>query len=206
MAGVGRRAPLANIPNATNSPHRILTSGSKRTRTQANISLQENEHPHKRLAVDKAGAGPTTPIRYSAEGRVFERGTGTTGSNAFQKRLVAARDRTGLRVTKNVEPEQPKDEALRRWQEHYRKAFPSFSFYFDAVNDADRGYFAKDVLALGAVCSNSLSVCVKANITIERREVFLQVGHSHRHHPTNTTRRWRLNRPRSISEYKYFGP
>jgi regulatory subunit for Cdc7p protein kinase len=167
MATAGhRRAPLASIPNATNSPHRFLTtSGSKRSRAQANISLQENEPPQKRLAVDKANTGPVTPTRNTAEGRVFDRGNGTTGSNAFQKKLVAAasQSKPGMRVTKNVEPTQKEDSQLRRWQEHYRKLFPSFSFYFDGFTEPARAreqaQFVKHILHLGAVSGDMSYLC-----------------------------------------------
>jgi regulatory subunit for Cdc7p protein kinase len=154
MASARSRAPLANIPHATNSPHRPLTnSGSKRPRNQANVSQQENEHPHKRLAVDRGDTGPTTPSRNTAEGRVFDRGNGTSGSNAFQRRLAAARDRTGMRVTKVVEPtaKEIKEDSIRQWQKHYRKLFPSFSFYFDSVGDDARTRFVRHITSLGAV-------------------------------------------------------
>ena len=160
MATASRRAPLASIPNVANSPHRLLnTSGSKRPRAQANVSQQENEPPLKRQAVEKntTEAGPATPTRQlpnnPAEGRVFERGNGPSGSTAFQRKLVAARDRnSGLRVTKNVEPP-VKDDTVRQWQKHYRKIFPTFSFYFDSVGDDIRARFVRNITLLGAVCA-----------------------------------------------------
>ena len=166
MAAVGRRAPLASIPNATNSPHRLLTnSGSKRPRNQANISQQENEPPHKRLAVDRVDTGPSTPTRNTAEGRVFDRGNGTSGSTAFQRKLVAARDKAGMRVTKSVEPA-PNEDTIRQWQKHYRKLFPTFSFYFDSVPDDVRARFVRHITALGAVCLMLLlvSICTDADV------------------------------------------
>lgn len=150
MASAARRPPLASIPHATNSPHRPITnSGSKRPRNQANVSQQENEHPHKRVAVDRAETGPTTPSRHG-EGRVFDRGHGTSGSTAFQRKLVAARDKTGMRVTKTADPS-AKEDSIRQWQKHYRKLFPSFSFYFDSVGDDARARFVRHITALGAV-------------------------------------------------------
>lgn len=158
MATASRRAPLASISNVVNSPHRLLnTSGSKRPRAQANVSQQENEPPLKRQAVDKntTEPGPATPARQlpdnPAEGRVFERGNGTSGSTAFQRKLVAARDRnSGLRVTKNVDPP-IKDDTVGQWQKHYRKIFPTFSFYFDSVGDDVRARFVRNIALLGAV-------------------------------------------------------
>ncbi|KIW16231.1 hypothetical protein PV08_06282 [Exophiala spinifera] len=159
MANVSRRVPLASLSNATNSPHRPLThSGSKRPRSLANVAQQENEPPQKRLAVEKnardAGKNPATPQRQSGpsmpEGRVFDRGNGESGSTAFQRRLVAAREKSaGLRITKNVEST-TKEDSIRAWQKHYRKLFPSYSFYFDGVSEEARARFLRQITGLGA--------------------------------------------------------
>ncbi|KIW96194.1 uncharacterized protein Z519_03262 [Cladophialophora bantiana CBS 173.52] len=159
MATASRRVPLASISNAANSPHRPLTnSSSKRPRSLANVSQQENEPPHKRLAVDRAGRevfNPVTPQKPSQpplpEGRVFERGHGESASTAFQRKLVAARDRdrtASLRVTKNVDTKE--DSGLRAWQRHYRKLFPAFRFYFDGISEEVKSRFLRHITALGA--------------------------------------------------------
>ena len=121
------------------------------------MSQQENEPPTKRQATEKASlnVGPATPSRHShtntAEGRVFERGNGTSGSIAFQKKLVAARERgPGLRVTKNVEAGD-KEHPVRQWQKHYKKIFPTFRFYFDNVADDVRTRFMRQITYLAAV-------------------------------------------------------
>ncbi|RMZ80876.1 hypothetical protein DV737_g2757, partial [Chaetothyriales sp. CBS 132003] len=161
MAAVSRRAPLQAIPNAANSPHRLLTaSGSKRPRAQANVpQQQENEPPSKRQATEKPAlnSGPSTPGRrvatHQGEGRVFERGTGTSGSTAFQNRLVAAREKaSGLRITKNVATAAAADDkeaAVRQWQKHHRRLFPSFRFYFDSVGDDARHRLMRQISQLG---------------------------------------------------------
>jgi len=162
MATSTHRVPLASISNGTNSPHRLLTnSSSKRPRTAANLLQQENEPPPKRIAVEKGikEPEPTAPLRPPAvpvtapEGRVFERGHGDAGANAFQRKLVAVRDKTaGLRVTKNVEHD-TKQDTIRQWQKHYRKIFPTFSFYFDGVSEEVRVRFIRHITVLGAVWS-----------------------------------------------------
>jgi regulatory subunit for Cdc7p protein kinase len=173
MSTATRRAPLASIPNATNSPHRLLTtSGSKRSRAQANVSLQENEPPYKRQALEKTaterGPCPSTPTRQMphipGEGRVFERGHGTSGSTAFQRKLVAARDKnSGLKVTKPIDPQPPppNDDNIRQWQKHYRKIFPTFHFYFDGVPDDVKARFVRRIVSLGAVCHQP--ICSRLN-------------------------------------------
>lgn len=167
MANPARRMPLASLSNATNSPHRTLTnSGSKRPRSIANVPQQENEPPQKRLAMEKVARdnnnkNTTTPRREHqsqptmAEARVFERGHGESATNAFQRKLVAVRDKSaGLRVTKNLD-NPTKEESIRTWQKHYRKLFPTFSFYFDGVSEEARSRFLRQISSLGAVCLSS---------------------------------------------------
>jgi len=160
MPATSRRAPLASIPNATNSPHRALAHSTKRPRAQANISQQENEPPQKRQMVerDTPSAQPATPRRKippsTVEGRVFEKGTVNGQPTAFQRKLVAARDRaTTLKVTKSVEgPTAQNLETIRQWQKHYRKVFPEYTFYFESIPEDIKGRFSRQIASLGAVC------------------------------------------------------
>lgn len=173
MATSTRRAPLANIPNATNSPQRLLTnSGAKRSRAVANFSQQENEPAQKRVALDKQDAGsvPVTPRRRlqstNTEGRVFERGNGEQGSTSFQRRLVAARDRASApRATKTVEASTKDVENIRQWQKHYRKIFPTFSFYFDSVSEDQKTRYLRVINHLGAV-RLSPSICLPPRVVV----------------------------------------
>ncbi|OCT53215.1 G1/S regulator NimO [Cladophialophora carrionii] len=159
MATSSRRLPLASISNAANSPHRPLTnSGTKRPRALANLPQQENEPPQKRLASEKGPRvvlHPVTPQKQPPpsmpEGRVFERGQGEDRSTAFQRKLVAARDRdrtAGLRVTKNVDAPS-KEDSMKQWQRQYRKLFPTFRFYFDGFSDEAKSRFLRQITALG---------------------------------------------------------
>lgn len=154
------RAPLASIPNATNSPHRSLVCSTKRPRAQANISQQENEPPQKRQMVEKENSSiqPATPRSKiptsTAEGRVFEKGTVNAQPTAFQRKLAAARDRgTALKVTKNVDgPTAQNLETIRQWQKHYRKVFPDYTFYFESIPEDLKSRFSRQIASLGAVC------------------------------------------------------
>ena len=152
----GPRAPLASIPNAANSPHRsALSNSNKRPRPANTNTYQENEPPQKKIAIEKDKSQPTTPKRRlppsTAEGRVFERGTTTGQPTAFQKKLVAARDQpVAFKVTKNNDRKHDNAESVRQWQAHYRKIFPTFSFYFDAVPDEVRLKFTRQIAQLGA--------------------------------------------------------
>lgn len=154
-----RRAPLASIPNATNSPHRTLTNSNKRPRASTNVLQQENEPPQKRQMVEKLrdstnlGAAQLRTTAQSAEAKVFEAGPANAEANSFQKRLVAAREKGApTKVVKTDIQQQKEAENIRQWQKHYRKIFPTFSFYFESIPDDMRGRFTRQVTALGAVC------------------------------------------------------
>lgn len=160
MATSTRRQPLMSIPNATNSPHRNLNnSGSKRTRAFANIPQQENEPPTKRQAIEKSNREPVpiTPRRHVGQdghaGQVFERGHADP-ENTFQKRLVAARDRGKLtvpaRTTRSNNTSTKDVESVRQWQKHYRRLFPGFRFYFDAVSDDQKQKLVRQAGHFGA--------------------------------------------------------
>ena len=165
------RAPLASIPNATNSPRRILVHSNKRPRAQASISQQENEPPQKKQMVEKDDSGlePATPRRKippsTLEGRVFDKGTANSQPTAFQRKLVAARDRGPiLKVTKNVEgPTVHNLDTIRQWQKHYRKVFPEYTFYFESIPEDIKSRFSRQIASLGAVCqflvNLSLPIC-----------------------------------------------
>lgn len=154
-----RRAPLASIPNAANSPHRILTNSNKRSRASVNVFQQENEHPQKRQMVEKLkdSTNPATPRRHmtvqAAEGKVFEAGPINAEVNSFQRRLVAAREKgASVKAVKSEVQQQKEADNIRQWQKHYRKIFPTFSFYFESISEDTQARFTRQVTALGAVC------------------------------------------------------
>ena len=159
MSASRPRAPLASIPNATNSPHPTIFHSTKRQRAQANLSHQENEPPQKRQMVEKHNSSVqlATPRRKippsTVEGRVFERGSANGQPTAFQRKLVAARGRaTTLKVTKNLEAPIPQNiETIRQWQKHYRKLFPDYTFYFESIPEDLKARFSRQITSLGAV-------------------------------------------------------
>ena len=145
------RAPLASIPNATNSPHRALTQSiGKRSRQQGPV-LQENEPPQKKHIVENnvREDAPATPRRKlppsTAEGRVFERGSTAAQPTDFHKRLIASKKEAERSTVDTA------DTTIRAWQKHYRKVFPNFIFYFDSIPDDVRFRFSKHIGSFGAV-------------------------------------------------------
>lgn len=103
----------------------------------------------------KDSIDPITPRRrisgQSAEGKVFEAGASNAEANSFQRRLVAAREKGApVKVAKNEVQQQKEAENIRQWQKHYRKIFPTFSFYFESIPEDMRARFTRQVTALGA--------------------------------------------------------
>ncbi|RJE25914.1 G1 S regulator [Aspergillus sclerotialis] len=153
------RPPLANVPNATNSPHRAMIVPSKRSRYASNqVEIPYGQPPPKKQAVegtDRESHSPTRarPSSYNAaDSKLFSRRTNAQPS-AFEKKLVAARDKEKHSQVRTSRHEKQSTETLdniRQWQRHYRKAFPQFVFYFDSIPEDVRGKFSRQVIALGA--------------------------------------------------------
>ncbi|PWY76957.1 hypothetical protein BO70DRAFT_363516 [Aspergillus heteromorphus CBS 117.55] len=154
------RRPLANVPNATNSPHRSGLVPAKRPRpTNAQIDIPYGQPPPKKQVVDAQEADARSPSRtrssayQSTDNRLFSRRANNGQPSAFERRLVAARDKERSTQVKGTRTERPSAEtmdSIRQWQRHYRKAFPQFVFYFDSIPVDARGKCARQVAALGA--------------------------------------------------------
>ena len=154
-----RRAPLANNPNAANSPFRaVAAAAQKRSREQTDAQedlFLDPLPPAKRPALENDRPTLRTPTRKQAsqhsEARAFNKRPGNGQPSAFERRLIAAR-------SKQVEPKDDTQEKanesldnIRQWQKHYRKAFPYFVFYFESIPDDVRAKYSKVIRVLGAV-------------------------------------------------------
>lgn len=166
---------------------------------------------------DSSNVQPATPRRKitssTVEGRVFEKGSTNGQPTAFQRKLVAARERgMTLKETKNNEGPTPQNlETIRQWQKHYRKVFPEYTFYFESVPEDLKARFSRQIANLGAVCSALFSICCHPSLyarlvvfqttaigpaislnyadrNIARREVLLQICHSHSHNALDSSR------------------
>lgn len=156
-----RRAPLANVPNAANSPHRTGIATMKRSRTAGSIiDIPYSQPPSKKQHVDRdepesrSPTRPKTTIYPGVESKFFTKRANNAQPSAFEKKLVAARDKERLSLSKGVRYEKTSAETLdniRQWQRHYRKAFPQFVFYFDSIPEDVRNKCSRQVTALGAV-------------------------------------------------------
>lgn len=90
----------------------------------------------------------------NTDSKLFARRSNNATPSAFEKKLVAAREKERQPAAKPVKVENM--DSIRQWQRHYRKAFPSFVFYFDSMPEEMRRKCSRQVIALGAV-SNFIS-------------------------------------------------
>ena len=113
------------------------------------LEIPFGQPPPKKQALSGNDAPPTRAGGAAGtvtgpDSKLFARRPNQGQPSAFEKKLVAARDREKPRPAESVE-------TIRQWQRHYRKAFPQFVFYFDSVPADVRGKFTRQVTALGAV-------------------------------------------------------
>ncbi|SLM34057.1 Zinc finger, DBF-type [Lasallia pustulata] len=154
-----RRVPLANIHNAANSPFRaVAAAASKRSRSQNTTHEDlgcDEPRPAKKQIIEVAHSAVRTPPRRQipqhAEGRVFNKRPANSQITAFEKKLLAAKERqTQQKPARQEKALNENLESIRQWQRHYRRVFPQFVFYFESVPDDVRLRCSKQVLALGA--------------------------------------------------------
>jgi regulatory subunit for Cdc7p protein kinase len=155
-----RRVPLSNINNAANSPLRNVAAAAKRSRS---YSSQQRDLPYggapplKRQPAELEQSNPKTPTKLQStqipEGRVFTKKTNNAQPSAFEKKLVAARERPAQRQPQKQDRAVNENlETIRQWQRHYRKVFPHFVFYFESIPEDTRTRCSKQIQVLGAVC------------------------------------------------------
>jgi regulatory subunit for Cdc7p protein kinase len=157
-----RRAPLSSNPNAVNSPFRhAAAAASKQKRSYATIQREEaygQPPPAKKQMLDNYQSLRTPPrpqsTQLSVEGRVFTRRSNASQQTSFERKCVAAREKSQQTVTKADKASEENLETIRQWQKHYRKVFPNCVFYFESVPEDLRIKYTKQVLSLGAVSSS----------------------------------------------------
>jgi regulatory subunit for Cdc7p protein kinase len=100
----------------------------------------------------------TSTAYHSTESKLFSRRSNNANPSAFEKKLVAAREKdrpSQLKTARGEKPSTDTMDTIRQWQRHYRKAFPQFVFYFDSIPEDVRRKFSRQVVALGAVSDTS---------------------------------------------------
>lgn len=87
-----------------------------------------------------------------SEDRVFSKRPTNSHPNAFERKLLAAKERQDIAKPEGQEKAVTASlDGIRQWQKHYRKVFPDFVIYFESVPDDVRVKYAKLVRILGAV-------------------------------------------------------
>lgn len=164
-----RRLPLANVPNAVNSPVRNVPAVSgKRTRAQAGDAREtiHGQPPAKKQAVgvahdDEENVDPRRRrgVSVAAQDKLDEVFSNKRSTNAqptaFERKLTSARDRRTTPQSRTAERTQKQQaesniESIRQWQKHYRRQFPQFVFYFDNVPDDVRTKAMRQIRQLNA--------------------------------------------------------
>jgi regulatory subunit for Cdc7p protein kinase len=176
-----RRAPLATMPNAVNSPFRTTQSvAGKRTRAQLGENVY-GQPPAKKQLLDANGEGGENidPLKRTAtvisneklDEPFLSKRTSTAPPTAFERKLASVREKKPAQQPLQPQQLQRADrsqalkgdnlENVRQWQRHYRRQFPQFVFYFDSVPDDVRQKAIRQVRSLGAVSDHlsSLSLC-----------------------------------------------
>jgi len=165
-----RRAPLATVPNAVNSPFRgTQPLAGKRTRAplgenvygqpptkkqilETNTVDGENVDPHRRT-------GATVISHDKLDEPFSTKRTNNAPPTAFERKLASVREKKPTSQSQQQQsrvdrPQAAKGDNLenvRQWQRHYRRQFPQFVFYFDSVPDEVKLRAIKQVRSLGAV-------------------------------------------------------
>lgn len=157
------RPPLANVPNAANSPHHggSNAAGVKRANSVSHLVTVFGQPPPKKRLLEKDDAVSRSPTKtrttisgQTAESKIFSRRTHNTQATTFERKLMAAREKERQSQPRGSKYEKTSAETMdniRQWQRHYRKAFPGFVFYFDSIPTDVRSRSLREVLALGAV-------------------------------------------------------
>ncbi|PGH11154.1 hypothetical protein AJ80_07256 [Polytolypa hystricis UAMH7299] len=168
-----RRAPLANVPNGTNSPHRAGLIAQKRPRpANAQFDVTYAEPPLKKQLLDRDGSVAVSPAQKPAypitDGKVFTRKNTNGQPTPFERKLVAVREKDRQSTSRGTKYDKASGESLdsvRQWQKHYRKVFPQFVFYFEGIPEDTRNKCSRQIMALGATEEKFFSKVVTHVVT-----------------------------------------
>lgn len=169
-ATMSRRAPLSTLPNAINSPYHGVGTG-KRQRPQREVTYGQPP-PIKKQIVEVT---VKTPVRHShQESRIARkqalRARGGVGGSPTAFHNAAADPRQHHHHHHHQQQQQAQRKVagrhgdaqtnldnVRAWQRHYKKAFPTYVFYFESIPDDVAAKCQKQINVLGAVCLDLFS-------------------------------------------------
>jgi len=154
-----KRIPLANNPNAANSPYRAV-AGSKRPRAAANEQkdYEQGQSPAKKRQILDFNNNGTRRAHHIAlqeqEGKVFTGKSEHAASTTFGKRLAAVQQskQTHQKVGERPDKRSLTDlETIKQWKRHYKAVFPTLVFYFESMSQDVCIKSSRQISALGAV-------------------------------------------------------
>jgi len=160
-----RRAPLASVPNAVNSPFRTIAATSgKRTRAQTGDQQLYGQPPAKKQIIeisddDGENVDPRKRLSVTSLDKLDDpfakRSNGQP--TALDRRLASVREKKSTVQQPPVNKERAPQkfdadnlESIRQWQRHFKRQFPQFVIYFDGVHDDARLKAVHQIRALGA--------------------------------------------------------
>lgn len=154
-----KRVPLANNPNAANSPFRVPAVAAKRKALDTKDAENVFSPPKKKqlLGIEVNGTRRAQHISPDErEGKVFLGKNNTTSTNAFTRKLAAAarssrHEKHEINEKGQIKLTGTTDEQVKQWRKHYRRAFPTFVFYFESLPADVASRSSKQIAALGAV-------------------------------------------------------
>lgn len=165
--------------------NKASTNTRKRTLAETTATARENGH-----SPDESAARQVKRLR-AAAGVVPVPGEGAAADvDAVAAATAAAIARRKQRKAERGAGIEKLQQDTQQWRQKYRKAFPSFTFYFDAIDEATQSTLGSAVRKLGAVrhCHSSRSRDLKKAdgfVKTVGRQLLLQKGHARRDEPVH---------------------
>lgn len=174
-----QRVPLGVVSNGANSPFGGVATKRSREQVDSYEGFSwENPPQAKRQALDNERqakrSSPRKQLVNAAEARVFSKRSSNAPLTTFERQLLAARDeKAQQKVERQDKSSQQSLKGIKLWQEHYKRAFPMFVFYFEGIPEDVRIRCSKYARSLGAVsfcsCTNLEETIIDSGFASERR-------------------------------------
>lgn len=160
---MSRRLPLNSVPQAVNSPLRARTTPStlagKRQRQDAaveNATIDDEQPPSKKQHLNNTTGAPVPTPQTPVGQKIIVREKKGSVNRKVTKQKVAAEARPrgngNDNETGRQEEEKNNMDEVKAWQRHYKRAFPTYVFFFENIPDEQGLRLIKQVKILGSVC------------------------------------------------------
>ncbi|KAI5282341.1 hypothetical protein KEM54_002822, partial [Ascosphaera aggregata] len=168
-------AALDPDPTSTNTMSTTTAASMISAATTVKSNAYQSQGSTSNQTVTRKSSNAIVGSNAAEKAKLFTRPSNNDVPSAFERRLVASREQSKAAVaarnngyaaattgsTSNgaaaaadraarAKNHAQTLENLRTWQRHYKRAFPSFVFYFDSLPDDMRHKVTRQILALGA--------------------------------------------------------